>query len=270
MKYYIKYTLIILFSFMLFSINVSAKNSINSYDYDIYVNDDGSANIKLVINSNLYDGNEFNYSYINYLDSNISDLSIVDDIGNNYDSDKYSISNSDCITNINIHIVKYGNRIYTLSYKINNFVYKTSDNSYYSNINLIAPNLLLKPNKVKIKLSSNIKFSSNDLIWAYGSLFKNDINDGSIIIESDGNLAKKDYVSFLIKYKSEYFNNKSIDKVWNQVIYDALQDSNIYSLNNDTEEVEKDYSLVIGIIVSVIIFVVIIFECKNKYLVSKE
>ena len=257
--------------FVFFFINfsfVSAKNIVDSYDYDIYLNKNGDVNIKLVIDAYLNEGSDFSYSFIVPNGSDLSDFSIRDDNDNIYD---YNLSNDNNITDISFKILSYGRKKLILNYVFSNAVFNTNDNRQGLYCNLVLANEKNKPSNIKINIHSDNDFDDNYRIWNYGTSLDSDSVDKSIIIESSKIINERDYVSFVVLFMDNFFaSSNNVNKSWNQILYDIQMESNSFVNLGSNKEENNNYNYIYGIIFSIVIGLYFVLSYKNKYLVNKN
>lgn len=231
------------FVILFFALNkqVSA-NSIKSIDMDVYIESTGDATVTEIWKANLTEGTEGYRPYKNLGDSKISNFRVVDETGKEYEtlsnwntsasfktksykSGLHYISNG---VELCWGISSYGNRTYTLKYKISNFVTQYTDTQgiYFNLLNLDQ-----YVSNAKITIHSEYPFSlDNARIWAFGNDGKINFVDGNIVLESGGDLASSQYMVALVRFESNLFNinnksSKSFDDIFNSAMSDVT-DSN--------------------------------------------
>jgi len=146
------YYLFFLIFLFIITINVEASNRIKNIDMYIYLDEYGNANVteiwdtyldsgtegyrsfskidnKSIIDFSVYDDKEIFYTYKNYWNTNLSFNDKAYKNGINYTNDGLELCWG---------ISEYGDRKYTLNYKINNFVTKYTDTQgiYFNLLNL--------------------------------------------------------------------------------------------------------------------------------------
>ena len=137
--------------FFIFIKQVSA-NSIKNIDMDVYIDNNGNAVITEVWKTNLTEGTEGYKTYKNMGNSKISNFSVVDETGKEYET--LSSWNTNASFNSKAYksgvhyitdgvelcwgISSYGNKTYTLKYNVSNIVTKYTDTQgiYFNFINL--------------------------------------------------------------------------------------------------------------------------------------
>jgi uncharacterized membrane protein YgcG len=202
--------------FFIFSYKVSA-NEIKSIDMDIYVDNNGNAQIIETWDVYTNEGTEIYKPYYNLGSSEIIDFTVNDKNENykmiswNPNDDfsakkyKYGINYIDNGLELCAGISEYGNNTFTFSYTITNFVVRTNDADmiYWT---LIPYELSTEPKEVNIKIHSAFDYSSDIGIWGYGKYGAELKNTGQTIemIASDG-LKSSEYMTILIKFDLETF-----------------------------------------------------------------
>ena len=134
--------LLLSFVFFFTANSLVNANSISKISMDINIDANGNANITEVWDAYLNKGTEGYHPYFNLGNSSIVMNSVKDDKGNNYTLNskwnvddsfntkkyQYGIYKDGSETDLCWGISEYGNRVYTINYTINNFIYKTTDN----------------------------------------------------------------------------------------------------------------------------------------------
>ncbi len=226
-------TLILSFIFIL---PVKA-NSIKSIDMDIYLDSDGTAHIKEVWKASLTQGTEGYKPYSDLGISKVTNFSVTDDLGNTYETlDKWNTSASfntkayKCGINktydgleLCFGISKYGNRTYTLTYDITDFVTQYTDvqGIYFTFIDMEQ-----HIDKAKVTIYSDTPFSieENVKIWGYGHVGTTTIEDGKIVIETTEPMNSSNYISGLIRFETNMFNtNKKADISFDDIYGNAME-----------------------------------------------
>ena len=235
----------ILISFFFITTNVNA-NSIKRIEMDVYIDKSGNAIIKEVWKANLNQGTEGYRPYTNMGNSIISNFKVTDDSNINYESLSYWNVNGSFDSKAyksGIHniadgielcwgISKYGDRTYTLSYNISNFVTQYTDTQgiYFNFLDLGQ-----RVENAKIIIHSDIPFSlDNSRIWAFGNDGSITMLDGQIILSSEGVLSSSQYMVGLVRFEENIFSNLetsnlSFDNVYEQAM-SGVKDS---ELDND-------------------------------------
>ncbi len=267
MKKSIFFCLVFFIFLLLFSLDVNAStNEIKDINMDVYIETNGDAYITEIWKTNLNQGTEGYRSFSNINSDSISEFSVTDDLGNNYEyisnwnaSDSFEHKSYKCGKNSISNgvelcwgISKYGYRTYTLKYKIKDMVTQYTDTQgiYFNFLDL--DNVI---GNATIEIHSDLNFSlENAKIWAFGN--NGDINfyRGKIILNSNGKLKKNQYMVALIRFESNLFNidnfsNESFDNIYDEAISGVELEKKI---NNDSK-------LFIFAIIVMLIFFVFIF-----------
>ncbi|MDD4705617.1 MAG: DUF2207 domain-containing protein [Bacilli bacterium] len=265
---------IFLIMFLIFSfvINVEA-DSINNIKMDIYLDQEGNANVTEIWDVNINNGTEGYKPYYNLGNSEIKNFTVNDEKNNLYKfipnwyvkgsfSDK-SYKNGFNYIEDGIElcwgISEYGNRIYTLKYQITNLVVDLTDSQiiYWT---LIPYDLSLAPNEVNIVIRSNIKFSDDIAVWGYGNYGGTTyVYNGNIEMNSDGNLSSNEYMTILIKLPQGMFNtNNKVDNDFSYYFDMAEKGSTKY------EKDEFSFLEVLGSYIIIVIVFIVIFKVFNS------
>lgn len=217
MKKVIKILLFVILTLFFMQTIVNA-NSVTSFNMDIYIDNNGTANVKEVWNGNWSKNTEIYHSYKNLGNSTISNLTVSNNgtpytnIGKwNIDASFDSKANKCGINKISDGIElcwgisKYGSNTYTVNYTITNFVSNLTDcqMAYW---NLLPPS----SDKIKsayIKIHSDFIYSDNLDVWGFGNYGGTCyVYDGYIEMASDGALDSNEYMTILIKFPTKTFN----------------------------------------------------------------
>lgn len=252
---------IFLLSFMVcFSAEVNAyEDDIKKVVIDIKVNKNGTANIKEVWTTEVESGTENYKSMGNLGVSEVYDFTVTDETGRTYtyaeewdidaSRDEKNYKNSIHKTPSGIELCwglgKNGKRIYTLKYKISNFMDQYTDKQgiYFY---LMPRDMDPAPKYVKVTIKSDTKFNkTNAQIWAFG--YSGDIQfvDGSIVMEAPEGLRSSDYMVALVSIEGQSFQTKSIipktfDEIYQEAMEDADKNKDIRSLK-DLDLDEEDF-----------------------------
>lgn len=248
MKKYLSYVIIFLISFICIS-NIKAEN-INSIKMDVYVDSNGDAYVEEVWDVDATEKTEYYHAYYNIGDSSISDLTVRDEdheytyidwdtngdlsdkayhYGYNYDYDGVEL----CFGKSS-----YNHHTYTLTYKINGFVYNTSDGKqvmYWTMLNKINP----APEKYEIVIRADEAFSDYLDVWGYGFYGgESSVSEGKIYLTNqatDEVFTSSDYVAFLAKFEEPIFNtNYDIGYSFDEIMDMAEEGSTSYTDNSST------------------------------------
>lgn len=248
MKKYLSYVIIFLISFIF--VNGIKAESINSIKMDVYVDSNGDAYVEEVWDVDATEKTEYYHAYYNIGDSSISDLTVRDEdheyayidwdtngdlsdkayhYGYNYDYDGVEL----CFGKSS-----YNHHTYTLTYKINGFVYNTSDGKqvmYWTMLNKINP----APEKYEIVIRADEAFSDYLDVWGYGFYGgESSVSEGKIYLTNqatDEVFTSSDYVAFLAKFEEPIFNtNYDIGYSFDEIMDMAEEGSTSYTDNSST------------------------------------
>ena len=200
-------------------------NSINSINMDIYVDNNGNAEVTEVWSCNSTSQTEWYRSYFDLGNSEISNLRVSDEkqiyttltswnANGSFSEKAYKCGINKVSKGIEICWGKseYGSNTYTIKYNISNFVSELTDSQmmYWT---LIPSEHFADMGGIKIKIYADKPFSDSIPVWGYGkygSLCYVDKNDGAIHMDTEGkNLGKSEYIAFLAKFPKETFNIKN-------------------------------------------------------------
>lgn len=221
--------------------NKVQANSIEKIEMDIDLDENGDATVIETWQANLTQGTEGYRPFFKLQDSKILDFSVTDESERKYqiisdwntnesfDYKSYKCGIKETSNGVELcwGISQYGNKIYTLKYKINKLVTQYTDcQGIYFNFLKLNQDV----NEVVIKIHCNNNLSvENSKIWSYG--YKGTINfeNGDIVLDSKGKLSKSQYMVGLIKFENNIFstNNKS-DLSFEDVKKSAKSDIRIF------------------------------------------
>lgn len=214
---------ILFFVFLFFAVitikQTVEANSINKISMDIYVDSQGDAHVTEVWNCKASEGTEVYHPYYNLGNSRITNLTVSE--GNNQyttlsswntsgslSSKAYKCGINSIVNGVEIcwGISKYGTHTYTVKYTITHFVADLKDSQmiYWT---LIPYEFSDSIGNAYIKIYSDFKISNSTDVWGYGNYGGTAyVYDGYIEMQSDGRLAKDEYMTILVKFPSETFN----------------------------------------------------------------
>ncbi len=231
----------------LFPIMLTYANSINNINIDIYVDENGNANITETWDANFYEDTEGYHPYFNIGNATISDLevsmdgekftTIVNwDTYSSYDETvklekkayKAGIYYNGNEIDLCFGITSYGHHIYTLKYKINGFILRTKDADM---INwTLFPHFDPSPDNVDIKIYSDISYSDNLELYSYGYDNKAYIYNGYIYMSSNGKFKSNDKMAILVKFPINTFNTTNITTNDFNYYKESVMGSDIFSI----------------------------------------
>ena len=265
-------------------INKVQANSIKNIDMDINLDKNGNATVTEIWQANLTQGTEGYRTFSNLENLTISNFSVTDESGTKFQTisewntnESFSYKAYKCgikETNNGVElcwgISKYGNKTYTLTYKINKLVtqYMDCQGIYFNFLNLDQD-----INKVTIRIHCNNNLSAgNSKIWAYGYTGTINFENGNIVLDSKGKLSKSQYMVGLIKFENNIFstNNKS------DLSFEDVKESAENGTGNGKKTLGKGMvifiNLILGIIfillnpitIGIIIISIIVIKDANK------
>ena len=269
--------------FLLVTIFFNAKvyaNDIKSITMDIFIDENGNAQVEEVWKANLTSGTEGYKPYYNLGTSDITNFKVKMN-GQAFTSKSFwdidaSFAEKSYKSGINViddgyelcfGISKYGNNTYTLEYTITNFVSRLTDADmvYWQ---LIPYDLSDKPEYVYIKIHSDFAYSDTLDVWGYGYGDANNegyayVYDGYIEMTKEGSLASDEYMTVLVKFPKGTFNtNSTIDEDFDYYLDMAQSGADVYH-----ESSTSNGSNIISIFVVMfylLIFIIPIIAIKNS------
>ena len=248
--------LMVIVIIMIFSINVNA-NSINEIEMNVYLDNGGNAIVEEVWNSSLTQGTEGYRTFSNLGKKTITDFNVTDDTGKLYENIERWNSNltfdekryKSGINYINDGlelcwgISNYGDRKYTLKYKINNLVTQYTDNQgiYFNFLNLKQ-----KVGKVKINIYADFFMSLNNTrIWSFGNNGTINFNNGKIIMEANNGLLSNHYIVIMTRFNEKMFetsdiSTKSFDDIYDEAFKNVKKGQNNENVTNNKANIFID------------------------------
>lgn len=217
----IKFLVVALIAFFAFGINANAKNELYDINMDIYIDNNGDALINEKWNVNATSGTEMYHPYFNLGNSYISDFNVSEGEILYQSVDSWDVEDSffDKTYKNGIHAISdgielcwgissYGQHTYNLSYKINNFIYKTSDGYQMLYWTLMPSGMSPTPLNVTITIHADSYFSDSLEMYGYGKDdTKIEISNGSIIMTTNNDtLYSDEYMTLLVKFPGNTFN----------------------------------------------------------------
>lgn len=274
----IKIILIFIMAIILFGINKTVQaNSISKIEMDIYVDNNGDAQITEKWTCYANEGTEIYHPYYNLGKSQITNLSVSEGTKkyttlNSWDtSGSLSSKANKCGINeisngleLCWGISNYGSHTYTVKYNISKFVSELTDAQmiYWT---LIPYDFSNSVGDVKIKIHSDEYIQDAIEVWGYGNYGGLAyVSDGAIYMDSDGSLSKNEYMTILVKFPLGTFNAENkLNKDFEYYFEMAQDGATSYS-----KETYNSFSWIFGIIsvliyIIPILFVILFLNLKN-------
>lgn len=219
-KFYAIMFFTFMFLFFIFIGNVNA-NTLNSVKMDIFVDDNGDANVTEIWDYTVNSGTENYHSFKNIGNSEFTNLRVSDENTNytflsswnvnaSFDSKAYKCGIHEVSDGVELcwGISSYGRHTYTLNYTITNFVSELDD------CQMIYWGLIPSGNtkgSVYIKIHSNFDYDFETPVWGYGNYGGTCyVYDGYIEMQSDGKLDSDEYMTILAKFPLGTFNTSNV------------------------------------------------------------
>ena len=217
MKKYI-WLFIVLFLFPIYGVKA---NSVSSINMDIYLDNDGNANVTETWVASVSQGTEGYHPYYNLGEAKLTNLEVSMD-GREFETVDWDINRSFSEKSYKAGIYyagngeydlcygisEYGTHTYVMKYKIEGFVVKLADADmvYW---NLFPENFSAAPNDVSIKIHSDFKYEDTLDVWGYGKYGAPCyVKDGVIEMTSDNETVRSDeYMTILVKFPKDTFNS---------------------------------------------------------------
>ena len=214
MKKYIKTAIIFIFCLLIFSVTKQVKaNSIDSISMDIYIKENGDAQVTETWNCRTTEGTEVYHPYYNLGNSEIKDLQVTDN-GSLYrtlsiwnttgklssTANKSEIKKISNGVELCWGISTYGTHTYQIQYTITKFVSQLNDSQmvYWTLIPYEFSNSI---GNVDIKIHADQYFPETIDVWGYGNYGGLCyVDSGSIYMSSNGRLSTSEYMTILAKF----------------------------------------------------------------------
>ena len=253
-------------------------SSIDSIDMDIYVRENGDAVITETWDAYVDVGTEGYHPYYNIGNSVISDLSVSMDgemfttIGNwdvndsfNDKAYKAGIYSSGNEVDVCFGISEYGDHEYVIRYTISNFVSSLND---YDMVywNLFPYDFSAVPGNVRITLYSDFEFDDDILFYTFGKGDNsNKLEDGKIIIDSNGSVSSEEYITLLVGFPKGLFNSSNILDNNFEYYYDMAMEGAINYNDSSVGIISIIIVCFIWGIILLVIFIAILSADSKKY-----
>lgn len=265
----IKFIVVVLITFFTFCLNVDAKNELYDINMDVYIDSNGNALINETWNINVDSGTEIYHPYFNLGNSYVSDFTVTDgemeyeyvntwNVDDSFSDKSYKNGINNVSNGIELcwGISSYGKHTYNVSYKINNFIYKTSDQYQMLYWNLIPKDLSPNPSNVTITIHSDSYFPDDLEMYGYGKGgTKLEVSNGSIIMTTDNDtLYSDEYMTLLVKFSADTFD----------IVNNTLDNDFQYYLDMSKEGSGNIFISIILIVLSSVGFGFIILWCKSS------
>ena len=256
--------IVILATFIICVKSIVQANSISSIDMDIYVNNDGNAEVTETWNCNSTAQTEWYRSYYNLVNSRITNLRVSDntktyttlsswDVDASFNEKAYKCGLNEVNNGVEICWGKsqYGQNTYIIRYNISNFVSELTDSQmmYWT---LIPQNHSANMGKIKIRVHADKPFADTIDVWGYGNYGGLCyVSNGAIHMQTEETLGESEYMTFLAKFPKETFNTSNVlDEDFNYYFEMAQDGSIAYQ-----QEKESLLSKIIGFISSIMMFI---------------
>lgn len=254
----------LLIAYLFLFVPVVSANEINKINMDIYIDQNGVANIKEEWTVKATSGTEIYKTYNNIGTSTFKDFKVslngtdFQNIGSwnvnsSFDAKAYKNGIHEISDGLELcfGISKYGTNTYTFEYKITNFVVNLNDAQmvYWT---LIPRNLSNKVDEVYIKVYSDFKYSDTLDVWGYGKYgAPTYVYDGYIEMSTE-NLSSSEYMTMLIKFPSGTFDLETdLDEEFDYYLNQANEGSTKYT--DDSNSTKKSSASIFLSIITVII-----------------
>ena len=250
------YSLLIITSF--FIVGTVKAESINSINMDIYIDNNGDAYVTEVWDTNATEKTEYYHAYYNIGNSKITDLKVKDesqeytytewDINGSLSSKAYHYGYNYAEDGVELCFGKssYGDHKYTLTYKINGFVYNTDDGKqviYWTLLNKINP----APKEFEIVIYADEDFKDTLPVWGYGFYGgEASVANGKIYLSNKATnetFTNSDYMTLLAEFDEPIFTTEyNFGKSFTEISSMAKEGITAYS--NEPSVFEKIFMII--------------------------
>ncbi len=250
------YSLLIITSF--FIVGTVKAESINSINMDIYIDNNGDAYVTEVWDTNATEKTEYYHAYYNIGNSKITDLKVKDesqeytytewDINGSLSSKAYHYGYNYAEDGVELCFGKssYGHHKYTLTYKINGFVYNTDDGKqviYWTLLNKINP----APKEFEIVIYADEDFKDTLPVWGYGFYGgEASVANGKIYLSNKATnetFTNSDYMTLLAEFDEPIFTTEyNFGKSFTEISSMAKEGITAYS--NEPSVFEKIFMII--------------------------
>ncbi len=232
-------------------------NEMRSIDMNVFIDENGNANVTETWQYYSDSGTECYHSYKNLGNSKIKNLIVSDnvmtyeildgwDINGSFDDKKYKCGISNTSDGIEIcwGISEYGNKEYVVNYVITNFVSELND-SQMAYWELIPQGTA--PQEASITIWSELDYEDTLPVWGYGNYggFCY-VADGKIEMKSDGALDDDEYMTILVKFPNGMFNcTNRIDEDFEYYYNLSIENAEKYEQGNVVEVLATAFTVAI-------------------------
>lgn len=214
---YMKKVYVVIGIILILICSVVQANEMRSIDMNVFIDENGNANVTETWQYYSDSGTECYHSYKNLGNSKIKNLIVSDDVmtyeildgwdvNGSFDDKKYKCGINNTSDGIEIcwGISEYGNKEYVVNYVITNFVSELND-SQMAYWELIPQGT--SPQEASITIWSELDYEDTLPVWGYGNYggFCY-VADGKIEMKSDGALDDDEYMTILVKFSNGMFN----------------------------------------------------------------
>lgn len=271
-----------MFIFLISSTLVHASNEIYNIDMDIYLDEQGNANITEVWDVKGSDGTEW---YRGYTDTGYMDLANftvsmdgteltkkIWDVNENLSEKKgyYGINTTNDGFELCFGKYDYKRHKFTLKYTLTNMVFNTEDAQVVYNT-FIKSSSGVNVENFHVKISSYYKFPDNLDVWGYGYKGYAYVKDGVIEASNEGYMGDS-YVALLVKFplgtfdiNIKYSNYPTFNDVYNRAEQGTF-DYDYETDDGDNISIEFIIDFVIYFLLPAILIITgIVSTSGNKY-----
>lgn len=254
---YMKKVYVVIGIVLILMCSVVQANEMRSIDMNVFIDENGNANVTETWQYYSDSGTECYHSYKNLGNSKIENLVVSDDtmtyeildgwdVNGSFEDKKYKcgINNTSDGTEICWGISEYGNKEYVVNYVITDFVSELEDSQvvYWE---LIPQGTATQ--EASITIWSELDYEDTLPVWGYGNYggFCY-VADGKIEMKSDGALDDDEYMTILVKFPKGTFN--CADEIGEdfEYYYDlSIKDAKKYEEGDTVEFIAAIFTVII-------------------------
>lgn len=261
----------LLLLFMIFVPSFVLADEIYQIDMNIYLEQDGTANITEVWNVEADSGSEWYKQLYDLGNSEISNFTVSMDGKNlqekNWDIDEtidekagyYGINYVSDGIELCFGKTDYDRHIFTLNYTVSNFVFNTDDSQilYWT----LMPDVTL--DNFNVRVSSYYSFPDTLDVWGYGYKGYAYVQNGIIEMSNEGSL-DGEYVVLLAKFPLNTFNttNRANFSTFDEVLNMAEEGS--YEYNYNSTSIVDIFWMIVSIAIPLLVVIISVISISKS------
>lgn len=272
-----KKVLLILCTFFCMIVGLNASETFNSLNINVYLKEDGSANVTEVWDINVSEGTELYKT----MENSVENFTVKDETGRLYEFTSYwdvngslsskAYKNGINTTNTGIELCwgksTYGKHVYTINYDVKDIIFNTSDAQvlYYTFVN---DNMNPVPKNIKITVNSFYSFPDTLDVWGYGYKGLSYVHGGKAYYDTDSNGFYSDYrIVALMKFPKNVFSTTYTTKysTFDEALEAAKEGSSVWHDSDEESLIDRIITIVTTVLVFLSVIVGAIFTKKGIF-----